>query len=190
MLWGRDLKDWPLRALRRRVAVVMQEPFLFSETILENITFAYDGNAHDRFGDALAASRAADFHETVAALPQGYDSLLGEKGVNLSGGQKQRLALARALFAQPDLLVLDDSFSALDTATEERIVSGLKEALPNAGVLLVSHRISTLRLCSRVLVLEHGRIAEEGSPDELMQMEGAFFDMARREQLARKAGLA
>jgi ATP-binding cassette subfamily B multidrug efflux pump len=190
LLWGRNLKDWPLRALRRRVAVVMQEPFLFSETILENITFAYDGNAHDRFDDALAASKAADFHETVAALPQGYDSLLGEKGVNLSGGQKQRLALARALFAQPDLLVLDDSFSALDTATEERIVSGLKEALPVAGVLLVSHRISTLRLCSRVLVLDKGRIVEEGSPDELMQMEGAFFDMARREQLARKAGLA
>ena len=190
LLWGRDLKDWPLRALRRRVAMVMQEPFLFSESLLENICFAYEGAAHDRFDDALAASKAADFHETAAALPQGYESLLGEKGVNLSGGQKQRLALARALFAQPDLLVLDDSFSALDTATEERIVSGLREALPKAAVLLVSHRISTLRLCSRVLVLDQGRIAEQGSPDELMQMEGAFFDMARREQLARKAGLA
>jgi ATP-binding cassette subfamily B multidrug efflux pump len=190
LLWGRELKDWPLKALRRRVAMVMQEPFLFSETILENIAFSYEGNAQDRFDEALAAAKAADFHETVAALPQGYHSLLGEKGVNLSGGQKQRLALARALFAQPDLLVLDDSFSALDTATEERIVSGLKLALPNAGVVLVSHRVSTLRLCSRVLVLDHGRIAEQGRPDELMQMEGAFFDMARREQLARKAGLA
>lgn len=189
-LWGRDLREWPLRPLRRRVAMVMQEPFLFSESILENITFSYDGRPHDRFDEALAASKAADFHETVAALPQGYESLLGEKGVNLSGGQKQRLALARALFAQPDLLVLDDSFSALDTATEERIVSGLKDALPRAGVLLVSHRISTLRLCSRVLVLDQGRIAEQGSPDDLMQMEGAFYEMARREQLARKAGLA
>jgi ATP-binding cassette subfamily B protein len=190
LLWGRDVKDWPLRALRRRAAMVMQEPFLFSETLLENIAFAYEGPARDRFDDALAASKAADLHETASALPQGYDSLLGEKGVNLSGGQKQRLALARALFAQPDLLVLDDSFSALDTATEERIVSGLRRALPDAGVLLVSHRISTLRLCSRVLVLDQGRIVEQGSPDELMQMEGAFYDMARREQLARKAGLA
>jgi ATP-binding cassette subfamily B protein len=189
LLWGRDLKDWPLRPLRRRVAMVMQEPFLFSESILENICFAYEGPARDRFEDAVAASKAADFHETAVALPQGYESLLGEKGVNLSGGQKQRLALARALFAKPDLLILDDSFSALDTATEERIVSGLREALPHAGVLLVSQRISTLRLCSRVLMLDQGRVAEEGSPDELMQMEGAFYDMARREQLARKAGL-
>jgi ATP-binding cassette subfamily B protein len=170
--------------------MVMQEPFLFSESVLENIAFAHDGNPKERFEEAVAAAKAADFHETAAALPQGYDSLLGEKGVNLSGGQKQRLALARALFAQPDLLLLDDSFSALDTATEERIVSGLKAALPQAGVLLVSHRVSTLKLCSRILILDQGQVAEEGSPEELMQMEGAFFEMARREQLARKAGLA
>jgi ATP-binding cassette subfamily B multidrug efflux pump len=189
-LWGRNTRQWPLRALRRRVAVVMQEPFLFSETLLENAAFAFEGDARHKFEQAVEASKAADFHATASQLPLGYESMLGEKGVNLSGGQKQRLALARALFAQPDLLLLDDAFSAVDTATEERIVSGLKQALPNAGVFLVSHRASTLRLCSRVLVLEDGVIKEQGRPDDLMQQEGFFFEMSRREQLARKAGLS
>lgn len=188
-LWGRELKAWPLKALRRRLALVAQEPFLFSETVLENITFAHEGRAQERFDEALTASKLSDFHDVAADLPQGYESLLGEKGVNLSGGQKQRLALARALFAKPDLLLLDDAFSAVDTATEERIVQGLREALPDTAVLLVSHRVSTLKLCSRVLILEDGRISADGSPEDLLQQEGFFFEMARREQLARRAGL-
>ena len=110
--------------------------------------------------------------------------------MNLSGGQKQRLALARALYVRPALLLLDDAFSAVDTATEERIVSRLKAALPKSAVLMVSHRSSTLRLCSRVLVLERGRVIEEGGHTELMQIEGFYFEMVRREQLARKAGLS
>ncbi|HTB22310.1 MAG TPA: ABC transporter ATP-binding protein [bacterium] len=188
-LWGRDVRAWPLQALRRRVALVAQEPFLFSETVLENITFSFDGDPQERFEDAVAAARAADLHETVGGLPQGYATLLGEKGINLSGGQKQRVALARALFAKPDLLLLDDAFSAVDTGTEERIAPALRRALPEAAVIMVSHRVSTLRLCDRVLVLEDGRITAEGSPDELMQQEGYFFEMARREHLARRIGL-
>lgn len=188
-LWGRDVRSWPLRALRRRVALVAQEPFLFSETVLENIAFAHDGDAQERFEEAVEAARAADLHETIGGLPQGYATLLGEKGVNLSGGQKQRMALARALFAKPDLLLLDDAFSAVDTATEERIVPALRRALPGAAVLMVSHRVSTLKLCDRVLVLEDGRITAEGSPDGLLQQEGYFFEMARREHLARRVGL-
>jgi ATP-binding cassette subfamily B protein len=189
LLWGRDVRAWPLKALRRRVALVAQEPFLFSETVLENITFSFDGEPQERFEDAVEAAKAADLHETVGGLPQGYSTLLGEKGVNLSGGQKQRVALARALFAKPDLLLLDDAFSAVDTGTEERIAPALRRALPGAAVLMVSHRVSTLRLCDRVLVLEDGRITAEGSPDELLQQEGYFFEMARREHLARRIGL-
>jgi ATP-binding cassette subfamily B protein len=189
LVWGRDVKAWPLKALRRRIAMVAQEPFLFSETVLENAAFAYEGDPHERFDEALAASKLADFHGVAAELPQGYEAMLGEKGVNLSGGQKQRLALARALFAKPDLLLLDDAFSAVDTATEERIVSQLREALPGTSVLLVSHRVSTLKLCDRVLTLEDGRITAEGPPEELLQQEGFFFEMARREQLAARAGL-
>jgi ATP-binding cassette subfamily B protein len=189
LVWGRDVKAWPLKALRRRIAVVAQEPFLFSETVLENAAFAYEGDPHERFDEALAASKMADFHGVASEIPNGYEAMLGEKGVNLSGGQKQRLALARALFAKPDLLLLDDAFSAVDTATEERIVSQLREALPGTAVLLVSHRVSTLKLCDRVLTLEDGRISAQGTPEELLQQEGFFFEMARREQLAARAGL-
>jgi ATP-binding cassette subfamily B protein len=189
LLWGRDLRDWDLKALRRRVALVAQEPFLFSESVLENAAFAYDGDPHERFDDAVAACKLADFHEVAVGLPWGYESRLGEKGVNLSGGQKQRLALARALFVKPDLLLLDDAFSAVDTATEARIVAGLRRALPETAVLLVSHRVSTLRLCARVLILEDGRVTADAGPNELLQQEGFFFEMARREQLAARAGL-
>jgi ATP-binding cassette subfamily B multidrug efflux pump len=189
LLWGRDLRAWPLKALRRRMAVVSQEPFLFSETVLENIAFSHGGDPAERRGEALAAAKAAGLEQTLRELPQGLDTLLGEKGVNLSGGQKQRVALARALFAKPDLLLLDDAFSAVDTATEEAIVAGLRSGLPETAVLMVSHRISTLRLCDRVLVLEHGRIGAQGTPHDLLQQEGVFFEMARREQLARRAGL-
>jgi ATP-binding cassette subfamily B protein len=169
--------------------LVAQEPFLFSETVLENIAFAHSGEPKERFEEAVEAARIADLEATVAGLPKGYDTLLGEKGVNLSGGQKQRVALARALFAKPDLLLLDDAFSAVDTATEENIVQALRGALPAAGVLMVSHRVSTLKLCDRIVVLEEGRVAASGTPQELLQMEGYFFEMARREQLARRVGL-
>lgn len=188
-LQGRDVRQWPLRELRRHAAMVAQEPFLFSETVLENAAFAYGGEAKERFEQAVAAAKAADFHATALSLPNGYDTLLGEKGVNLSGGQKQRLALARALFVQPDLLLLDDAFSAVDTATEERIVSALRQALPSTAVLMVSHRVSTLKLCDQVLVLEGGSIKAQGSPAQLLEQEGFFLEMSRREQLARRVGL-
>ena len=184
---GVELRRWQLVELRKRVGMVMQEPYLFSESILENIAF---GEAEPDREQAKFWAEVADLHDFIASLPEGYDSMLGEKGVNLSGGQKQRLALARALYARPEILLLDDAFSAVDTATEERIVSRLKQALPNTAVLLVSHRSSTLRLCSMLLVLEKGKIVERGRHDELMQQEGFYFEMLRREQLARIAGLA
>jgi len=183
------LPAWSLPELRRQLGVVMQEPTLFSETVFENIAFgAAAGEAS--LSEALRCARLADLHDQIAALPQGYDTLLGEKGVNLSGGQKQRLALARALYLKPRLLLLDDAFSAVDTATEERIVSGLRQALPGSSVLLISHRSSTLRLCDRVVTLEAGKVSEQGTHSELLQREGWYFSMNRREQLAAKAGLS
>lgn len=187
MVAGSDTRLYKLGGLRARTAIVTQEPFIFSESILDNIAF---GAAEPDLAEARHWAMVADLDEFVASLPEGYHSMLGEKGVNLSGGQKQRLALARALYVRPALLLLDDAFSAVDTATEERIVSRLKAALPQTAVLMVSHRSSTLRLCARVLVLEKGRVIEEGTHSELMQREGFYFEMVRREQLARKAGLS
>jgi ATP-binding cassette subfamily B multidrug efflux pump len=184
---GADLRRWRLAELHAQMGMVMQEPYLFSESILENIAF---GAVQADLAEARKWADVADLHEFIAGLPQGYDSMLGEKGVNLSGGQKLRLALARALYAKPRLLLLDDVFSAVDTGTEERIVGRLKSSLPGTGVLLVSHRSSTLRLCATVLVMDKGTIVERGSHEELMQREGFYFDMVRREQLAKKAGLA
>jgi ATP-binding cassette subfamily B protein len=186
---GEDVRQWPLAQLRAEVALVSQEPFLFSETLLENIAFGWQGDVQAARGRAQDAAEAAGLGPTVAALADGLDSLLGEKGVNLSGGQKQRLALARALFLRPKLLLLDDAFSAVDTATEEGIVASLRAQLPGTAVLMVSHRVSTLKLCSRVLVLEQGRISAQGSPAQLLEAPGLFHDMARREQLARRVGL-
>jgi ATP-binding cassette subfamily B protein len=183
---GLDTRRWKLAELRRAVALVSQEPYLFSDSILNNLALG------ELDADPAAAARwaeVADLHAFIQGLPEGYASMLGEKGVNLSGGQKQRLALARALYRRPRLLLLDDAFSAVDTATEERIVGKLRAALPGVSVLLVSHRSSTLRLCDRVAVMEGGRISDEGTHEQLLGRGGYYAEMVRRERLAASAGL-
>ncbi len=186
---GRDIRDWSLTSLRASIGVVAQEPFVFSETLLENVGFAEQGDPAARLEEILAAAKAADLHDTVLGFPQGYETMLGERGVNLSGGQRQRLALARAFFKKPSLLLLDDAFSAVDTATEERIVTRLRAALPDTAVVLVSHRSSTLRLCDRVLVLADGHVVQSGDHASLVTQEGYYAEMTRRERLAAQAGL-
>lgn len=185
-LEGRPLPEWRLDALRRRLGLVGQEIFLFSDTIAANVAFGDPGASHEA---VVAAAKAAGLHASVSEFPAGYETLLGERGVNLSGGQKQRVGLARALLVRPRLLLLDDPFSAVDSATEEAILSGLRQALPATAVILISHRISTLRNCDRILVLDHGKIAEQGTFRELVAREGLFFEAARREQAAARAGL-
>jgi ATP-binding cassette subfamily B protein len=184
---GRPVKEWDLASLRRRMGYVSQETFLFSDSIGANVAFGRPDSSHE---EVVRAARAAGLHEAIAEFPSAYETLLGERGVNLSGGQKQRLALGRALLLKPRLLLLDDAFSAVDSAMEERILSGLKEALPATAVILVSHRISTLRACERMLVLDQGRLAEQGTHQELLAHEGYYFRAALREQQAAKAGLA
>ena len=161
---GHDLRAVTLHSLRRRVGVAFEESFLFSDTIRANIGY---GRPSASDAEIEAAARVAQAHEFVTALPKGYDTVVGERGLTLSGGQRQRVALARAILADPRVLVLDDATSAVDARTEESIHDGLRAVLAGRTTLLIAHRISTLHLADRVVVLDRGRVVEHGSHDEL-----------------------
>ena len=168
---GVDLRDIDTVWLRRNLAMVLQEPFLFSRSLGENIGMGGDSADEEHI---RAASRAASLEETVDSLPRGFDTFVGERGVTLSGGQKQRAAIARALVRKAPILVLDDSLSAVDTETDARIRAGLAEHFNGCTVILISHRITTLRGCGRILVLEKGAVTEQGTHDELRQAGGLY----------------
>ncbi|NTU93258.1 MAG: ATP-binding cassette domain-containing protein, partial [Chlorobiaceae bacterium] len=177
---GRDLRKIPLKTLRRTVGFVPQTNFLFSDTIRRNIDF---GRGKQDGLDVIEASRIAMLHDDVMDFPDGFDTMLGEKGINLSGGQKQRACIARALCWNPSLLVLDDALSAVDTDTEARIFDGLLDKLPETTVVLISHRISTVRNCDRIIVLHEGKIAESGTHEELLVNGSYYADLYTRQLL-------
>lgn len=169
---GRDIRHIPRAWLRTHIAAVLQEPFLFSRTLGENLTITRPGaTAEEREG----AARDACLSETVAAMTAGYDTVVGERGVTLSGGQKQRAAIARLLIGDPDAMIFDDSLSAVDTETDEKIRAALARRTKGASVLLISHRVSTLMAADRILLLERGRVAEYGSPADLLARPGGLF---------------
>ncbi|HXY20892.1 MAG TPA: ABC transporter ATP-binding protein [Gemmatimonadales bacterium] len=178
LLDGVPLRELPLADLRKAVGFVPQETFLFSQTIGENI----EVGAPDRAA-AEAASRVAQLHDTVVAFPGGYETMLGERGINLSGGQKQRAALARALARRPEVVVLDDALSAVDTHTEAAILRELKRALVGVTTLVVSHRITAIRDADLIVVLERGRVVETGRHDDLFERRGRYWQLLRRQQL-------
>jgi ATP-binding cassette subfamily B multidrug efflux pump len=175
---GIPLPQLSLSELRRAVGFVPQETFLFSETIGENIAL---GEFHR--DDVVAAAEVAQLHETIEGFAEGYETMLGERGINLSGGQKQRTALARALARRPQIVVLDDALSAVDTDTEAAILKGLKRALAGVTSLVVSHRITAIRDADLIVVLDQGRMAETGRHDELFQRRGRYWQLLRRQQL-------
>ncbi|HQU70921.1 MAG TPA: ABC transporter ATP-binding protein [Calditrichia bacterium] len=177
---GRDINDFQLQALRRRIGYVPQETFLFSDTIANNIAYGVPDATREKIE---WAARMADIHEQIVEFPDGYDAMLGEKGINLSGGQKQRVSIARALLREPDILILDDAFSALDTNTEHRILENLREVLPGRTVILVSHRVSTLQEADLVLVMEDGRITDSGRHEALIAREGLYAWTHQRQLL-------
>jgi ATP-binding cassette, subfamily B, bacterial len=171
----RDLRDLDLDAYRRQIGIVYQESFLFSNTVAANIAF---GNPHASRDQIEQAARIASAHEFITALPRGYETVLGESGVDLSGGQRQRLALARALLLQPPILILDDPTAAVDPRTEHEIVSALRQAMTGRTTFIVSNRLSLLQRAEMVLVLQRGRVIQAGTPGELARLPGPYHETA------------
>jgi ATP-binding cassette, subfamily C, bacteriocin exporter len=173
---GVDLRDFDLASLRSRVAIVSQEPFIFNGTLRENIAL---GVPQGELGDIIAAARAAGLEEFITSLPERYETVIGERGANLSGGQRQRLAIARALLRQPDVLIFDEATSHLDTATERAIQENMRGVFADKTVLLVAHRLSTVREADRIYVMHQGRIVEQGDHHSLMIAGGRYAELWR-----------
>ncbi|MBP2676716.1 MAG: transporter ATP-binding protein [Deltaproteobacteria bacterium] len=180
---GRDAADIPLEERRGRVALVAQDPFLFSDTLLENICL---GKEAPDPAAARDAARAARFLDEIGELPKGMETVVGERGISLSGGQKQRATIARALCGERPVLLLDDALSAVDSETEREIFDGILKARGGGTVLFSTHRMASLSRCDRILVLDKGRIAEEGTHDRLLSLRGSYFDLYSRQMLARE----
>jgi ATP-binding cassette subfamily B protein len=172
---GKDLRDLDLDAYRRQIGIVYQESFLFSNTVTANIAF---GHPHATMEQIERAARIASAHDFITTLPQGYETVLGESGVDLSGGQRQRLALARALLLQPPILVLDDPTASVDARTENEIVSALREAMTGRTTFVVSSRLNLLRRADLILVLDDGRLAQSGTHAELIHRPGPYHETA------------
>ncbi|MEP7271117.1 MAG: ABC transporter ATP-binding protein [Acidobacteriota bacterium] len=174
------IREVPLSQLRRSIGYVTQETFLFSETLNENIAFGVD-NATD--AEVTEAAEVAGLAEDIGDFSKGFLTLVGERGITLSGGQKQRTAIARAVLRRPQILILDDALSAVDTYTEERILALLKGVMKERTSLIVAHRISTVKDADLICVLDHGRIIERGTHDQLIALGGAYADLAERQLL-------
>ena len=177
---GRDVRTIPLAVLRHHIGCVPQETFLFSQTLAQNIAYGRDSVAHDEMLESAHISRIA---RDVEEFPSGYETMLGERGITLSGGQKQRTSLARALMRKPSILILDDALSAVDTVTEEEILSGLRVVMKERTSILISHRISTVKDADQIVVLHDGTIAERGNHEELVEHGGIYADLFRKQQL-------
>jgi ATP-binding cassette subfamily B protein len=168
---GVDVRDWNLEALRRNISMIEQDIFLFSRSIRENIAFGQQNATQEQ---VEAAGLAAQVEEFIDSLPDGYQTVIGERGVTLSGGQRQRLALARAFLTDPRILILDDSTSAIDSATEDKIQRAIYAAARGRTTLIITHRLSQIRWADLILVLRKGRLEAQGTHEELMQTSDAY----------------
>ena len=179
LVGGVDVREIPLARLRGAIGFVPQEPFLFSTSIGENVAFG----AADYADSIRRAAAVARLDKDVADFPRGFDTMVGERGITLSGGQKQRTALARAVMVDPEILILDDALSAVDTYTEEEILTRLRDVMRARTAIVVAHRISTVREADRIFVLHHGELAEQGTHDELVALNGLYAAMYRKQLL-------
>ena len=160
------MREVEVRSLRHEIAIVDDNPFLFSTTIHDNIAYARPQATREEVERAAAAAQATDF---IERLPQGYETRIGERGLTLSGGQRQRLAIARAILADPRILVLDDATSSVDASTEQEIKDALDEVMRDRTTFVIAHRLSTISLADRIVVLENGRVAADGTHEELLE---------------------
>ncbi len=182
---GKEIKDINLNSLRSSIGYVPQEVFLFSETIGNNVSF---GLKHAETIPDLTEriKQAADdsmIHDSIAAFPDGYDTKIGERGLTLSGGQKQRISIARAIVRKPSILIFDDSLSAVDTETEEKILDNLRRIMKGRTTIIIAHRISTVKHCDEIIVLDHGTVVEKGSHQELLDKQGIYYGLYQKQLL-------
>jgi len=179
-----NINKLPLKTLRENIGYVPQDNFLFSSTIEDNIAFAFENNIDHE--EVVKAAKIAEVYDNIMDFPNKFNTILGERGVTLSGGQKQRTAIARALIKNPSILILDDSLSAVDTQTEERILASLKSFMESRTTILIAHRISTLKNANEIIVLDEGSIIERGTHHELLELEGVYKDLYEKQLLEDK----
>lgn len=180
-----NIKDYSLDSLLTQIGYVPQDNFLFSTTVRENIRFGRPDATQEEVEEV---AKAASVHEDILGFPDGYDTEVGEQGVTLSGGQRQRIAIARALLMDPELLILDDSLSAVDAKTEESILEAIKQSSKNKSTIISAHRLSSVMHAEEILVFENGRIAERGTHHELIELNGWYAEMYHRQQLEQSEG--
>jgi ATP-binding cassette subfamily B protein len=180
---GRDVRDIPLSDLRGIIGFVPQEPFLFSDTLADNVAFGVPGMKQDAVARIEAAASVAQLDKDVRDFPHGYETMVGERGITLSGGQKQRAAIARAVVTDPRILILDDALSAVDTYTEEEILTRLRGVMKERTAIIISHRISTVRDADQIVVLDTGRVVEKGTHDQLILRGGHYAELYKKQLL-------
>ena len=192
MIDGKDVREWPLETVRNQVSIVAQETFLFSDTIAGNISFGLpqnEENCKELDGTIRRMARIADADDFIMSMPEGYETVVGERGVGLSGGQKQRLSLARALANNPAVLIMDDTTSAVDMETEEHIQKELKKLDGLRTVITIAHRISSVKDADMIVVLDHGKIVERGTHEQLVASHGRYWEIYKK-QLGMQTGKA
>jgi ATP-binding cassette subfamily B protein len=182
---GKDAKSYSVRKLRENISMVMQDVFLFSNTIEDNIAF---GNTLANLEQVQMMAEIADAHSFISRMPEGYATIVGERGVGLSGGQKQRISLARALTKDPAILILDDTTSAVDMETESKIQKELGRLTEKKTTFIIAHRISSVREANLILMMEKGRVVESGTHSELVEQKGKYFDVYQKQLGLTKEG--